>query len=468
MNSHDNSALADPAYVSDLGGGLIRRWSTTEDQEKIAQCLGTVFRQSADAPLNPRVIDEIRIMMSPGYAFMGPGDIAIVVDTSQPGHPVVASTCCWSHCWSYGGIPFRVGRPELVATLPEYRNRGLMRALFAMFHARSTANGELVQAITGIPYYYRQFGYEYALDLDGYRAVAAADVPPPPEDGTEPYSLRQATVADIPDLLTLYNQERDRSLVWHETDATYWHSVITAWEDPVVQAKDIREVGLIGSLYMIVDKAGVACGYIWPAAKRRSNYLWIFGMQLRKQVNWQVAVPSLLRTLRTMGEQMPTFMPDAKPFDKIGFNLGRAHPLYAVLGEQLAPRGEPPYAWYLRVPDIGGFIRHVTPILEQRLADSILSGHTGELTINFYRGGLRLAFEDGRLATVEPWRAAPFGADPSVGCPALVFLQLLFGYRSLAELRAIFPDVYAEQEPAVLLDILFPKWPSVVENLSYT
>ena len=65
----------------------------------------------------------------------------------------------------------------MVATRPAYRKRGLVRAVFEMAHARSAAKGELVQVITGIPYFYRQFGYEYALDLEGHRLVAAADVP---------------------------------------------------------------------------------------------------------------------------------------------------------------------------------------------------------------------------------------------------------------------------------------------------
>ena len=32
------------------------------------------------------------------------------------------------------------------------------------------------------------------------------------------------------------------------------------------------------------------------------------------------------------------------------------------------PRIRKPYAWYLRVPDIAGFLDTITPVLEQRLA----------------------------------------------------------------------------------------------------
>jgi hypothetical protein len=462
-----STLLADPNYVGDLGSGLVRRWSTPADQERIGRCLATVFRNSPEAPLQMIAFDETRIMMSPGYPFMEPGDFAIVEDTSVPECPVVACTCCWSHVWSYGGISFGMGQPETVATLPDYRNKGLVRAIFEMFHARSAAKGELVQGITGIPYFYRQFGYEYVLDLDGRRSTYVAVIPEMEGDEPEPYCLRLATYDDVPDLLALYNLDRSTSLVWHETTESYWRYHITSWEDPALHGKSATEIGLIGRMHMIVDTDGKVCGYAWLATKRRSPAQRVFALQLYPHVNWQAAMPSLLRAFRVHGQQIPAMTPETKPFSEIWFDLGRAHPAYTVLGEKLAPRGEPPYAWYLRVPDVPGFIRHIAPVLEQRLAHSILANHSGDLIVDFYRGGLRLHFDQGKLVTAEPWRAPAYGNEPPAGCPPLTFLQLLFGYRSLAELRATFPDVWAEQEAALLLDILFPKQPSTVLPLSY-
>ena len=137
-----------------------------------------------------------------------------------------------------------------------------------------------------------------------------------------------------------------------------------------------------------------------------------------------------------------------------------------VLGDGVPSRCEPPYAWYLRVADVPAFIRHIAPVLEERLARSILVGYTGELKIDFYNGGLRLQFDQGKLAAVEPWRAPAYGDEAGAGCPPLVFLQLLFCYRSLADLRAFFPDVWANPETTLLIDTLFPKQPSVVHPFS--
>jgi hypothetical protein len=69
-----------------------------------------------------------------------------------------------------------------------------------------------------------------------------------------------------------------------------------------------------------------------------------------------------------------------------------------------------------------------------------------------------MVFDRGRITRIEPWRAPLYKSNADASCPALVFLQLLFGYRSLDELRYAFPDVRVENSRAeVLLCALFPK-----------
>lgn len=464
MSTH----LADPTYVGDLGNGLSCRWSTKADQTRIGEFMGTVFRHSADEPLNIRTADEVRIFMSEGFPFMEAGDIAIVEDWNEPDHPVVACTCLWRHRWSYGGIEFGVGRPENVATDPAYRNRGLVRALFDMVHARSAAEGHLVQAITGIPYFYRQFGYEYVLDLGGRRQVAVAALPDTTGDEAAAYSLRLATRNDLSDLMMLYHQQRATSLIWHEASPAYWEYHIAGWDDPVVQEKGAASTGLFGRLHMIIDSNGKSCGYTWLAAKRWSEELRVYALELIPHIHWPTVMPALLRAFQQHGAALPIVSEDSAPFRKISLHFGRTHPAYEVLGTKLTAPVEPPYAWYLRVPDVPAFVRHIAPVLEDRLAASPLAGHTGTLKLDFYRGGMQLGFTQGRVVTVEPWRAPAYGDEAHAGCPSLLFLQLLFGYRSLAELRAVFPDVWASEEAILLINTLFPKQPSTVYSLSYT
>ncbi|MDQ3248627.1 MAG: GNAT family N-acetyltransferase [Chloroflexota bacterium] len=457
--------LAAATYIGDLGDGLVCRWSTLADQAKIGHLMSMVWRDSPDDPPNPRAPDRARITMSEDYPFMGPGDFAIVEDRGKPECPVIACTCFWRHEWSYAGIKFGVGRPEYVATDATYRNRGLVRTLFAMIHARSAAEGHLAQAITGIPYFYRQFDYDFVLDLEGRRITYLALVPVKKGDDPEPYSLRLATLDDVAHLVALYNQGRRTSLVWHEADEAFWHYTISCWDAVSLHGEIPATSALNMRLYIITDSAGSVCGYTQLEGRRWGRALGVYDLQLYPHVNWGAAMPSLLRLLRDQALQTPTVKPDAEPVSEISFNLGRAHPIYAVLGDELAPRFEPPYAWYLRVPDVPAFVRLITPVLEARLTNSVLTGYTGELKFDFYRGGLRLQIEAGKIALVEPWRAPAYGDNANAGCPPLTFLQLLFGYRSLAALRAIYPDVWANAEVTLLIDTLFPAQPSAVHPL---
>jgi predicted N-acetyltransferase YhbS len=465
-----STRLADPTYRGDLGHGLIGRWSTPADTEKISHLIGSVFTDGPDAGFNERSADVVRIVLSETlpHPFMTPGDFALVEDTSKPEHPAVACTCFWRHEWSYGGIKFGVCQPEMVATHPAYRNRGLVRSLMEMMHARSAAEGHLVQAITGIRYFYRQFGYEYALDLGGRRLMPVTAVPDKRGEAPEPYRLRLATLDDVPHLLALYNQRRSASLVWHETDETYWRHLVACWDDPVVVERGPARTGINGQMYMIVDGEEAVCGYAWLAAKRWHGDLVIYQLQLYPHINWQTAMASLLRAFRRHGESIPATLHNDKPFTELSFDLGRTHPAYDVLGERLIPNHDPIYAWYLRVPNLPAFVHHIAPVLEERLARSILTGYTGELKVNFYRQGLRLALAAGKVVTVEPWQARLDEDDGDAGCPPLLFLQLLFGYRSLDELRAVFPDVWANGDARLLIHILFPKQPSTLYSLDNT
>jgi hypothetical protein len=65
------------------------------------------------------------------------------------------------------------------------------------------------------------------------------------------------------------------------------------------------------------------------------------------------------------------------------------------------------------------------------------------------------------------WRQSKTGARITRGgpraqasIPSLVFLKLLFGHRSLAELRDAFPDVIAGDDARPVLEALFPRRPT--------
>ena len=251
--------------------------------------------------------------------------------------------CIIPQTWTYARIPFGVGRMELVSTDPAYRRRGLVRLQFEYWHARSAALGHRVQAITGIPWYYRQFGYEYALDLDSGRVGYLCDIAPLPPGESEPYRLRPIDLSDVPFAMALYEAEAARSLVAALRPEPHWTYFIAGCPRNSAEAVP----------FQIIESAGERVGYVVPNSElegrmlRVSEFAAVPGQSIRK-------LASVLRALKLKAEGEAAAQ--HTPVDKVYFMLGQEHPLYAAIPEFLA-KTRMPYGWYIRVADVPGFMR---------------------------------------------------------------------------------------------------------------
>ena len=439
--------------IRDLGDGLILRRSTPEDTEALVAFHGNLHQDPGQEGPEEYVAAWVRDLMEQPHPTFQPGDFTLVEDTNNG--EIVSSLCLISQTWSYGGVEFGVGRPELVGTQPEYRNRGLIRAQFEVIHEWSAARGEWVQAITGIPWFYRQFGYEMAMTLGGARLGYKPHVPKLKDGEEEPYRVRPATKADLPFIAEVYAHGCQRYPVACQRDAALWRDELVGKSEKNVNRRD---------LFIIDSLDGEPVGFVAASPRLWQNRIGAGIYELKPGVSWLAVTPSVVRYLWARGEELAALDPKQE-MERFAFWLGAEHPAYDVFRNGL-PHESKPYAWYLRVPDQPGFLQHIAPVLEQRLASSPLVGHTGELHISFYRSGLRLAFAGGHLAGVEPWQpTVEKGGEAAF--PDLTFLQLLFGYRSLAELDAAFADCWASRDEArELLQALFPKRPSDVWPVS--
>jgi hypothetical protein len=427
--------------LRDLGNGLILRYATQEDADALVEFNGKIHGEN---PLDTqRVAAWTHDLLARPHPTLRPGDFTIVEETITG--RIVSSMNLIPQTWTYEEIEFRVGRPELVGTLPEYRNRGLVRLQFEVIHQWSAERGHMVQGITGIPYYYRLFGYEMALDMAGRRLGYESHVPKLKDGEEEPYRIRPATEADVPFIADLYERAIRR------------HAIAC------VRTPEIFKYELSGQsrnninyfIPMIIEeKTGESVGYFLHSHFLRAASLLAAWYELKPGISWLAVTPSVVRYLWNKGQECAKV--EGKPCTAFGFMLGLEHPAYEVLGNNL-PYHRQPYAWYLRVPDLPGFLNHIKPALEKRLAESIAVGHSREIKISFYRTGLRLVLEKGRLATIEPWKSAPADAG-AVAFPGLTFLQILFGYRSYDELHQSFADCWCDNEEVrALINILFPK-----------
>ena len=434
--------------VRNLGDGLVLRCAKSDDTEALAE-FQRLLHFGKDQPVDSLAVST-RDLISGKLPNFVPEDWTVVEDSER--RAIVSAQCLISQTWSYGGINFPVGRVELVATDPDYRRRGLVRAQMEVVHQWSRQRGEMVLGVSGIPWYYRQYGYEMALEHGGGRRGHRDSVPQLTDGQVEPYGLRPAIQADIPLLVRLYEQGMQRYLVSCVRDEELWRYDLTVRSPGAAHYHEMR---------VIESSARTPVGILVhrPTAGTRTTVY-----ELDDGVPFEKVNPSVLRYLRDSGEQDARASQDDAS-SQLVLELGSTHPAYEAACDAF-PVTIRCYAWYIRVPALTEFLNQIAPVLEQRLTSSTWAGHTGVFHINFVQGGVRLTFEEGRITKVEDWlppqldnRYAPKIRDALF--PDLTFLQLLFGYRSVEELEYAFPDCLISSDKArEMLNVLFPVRPS--------
>jgi hypothetical protein len=433
-----------------LGDGLWLRRATPADVDRLATFNSRIHHAPGSTEPDHRVGAWTRDLLTRSPRGFDAGDFTIVED--QRTGAIVSSLNLISQTWSYCGIPFDVGRPELVGTDPNYRRRGLVRIQMDLIHDWSAERGQLAQAITGIPFFYRQFGYEMALALSGGRLVHRSTVPRLTDGAAETFAIRPAAPDDVDFIARTYTTGQRRYVVSCVRRDADWQYELTGRSFDSDARRELR---------VIEDLAGERVGFLAHSPRlTQSGEMYAICYELAPGVSWLGVTPAVLRDLETVGDALASAEP-SREFVGIGLGLGESHPCYPVLGDRYTVAGNP-YAWYLRVPAVSAFLVQVRPALEQRLAGSIAPGHTGELKISYFVEGLKMQIEHGRIVEVVDWQ--PTLADRGdLTFPGLTFLQLLFGYRSLADLEYAYADCRARSvEGRVLADAFFPKGTSDV------
>ncbi|MBZ0294476.1 MAG: GNAT family N-acetyltransferase, partial [Anaerolineae bacterium] len=237
----------------ELHDGLVLR-SISEgmvsDRENLAAFGEMAFSEGHDEP-DEFIGGWIRSLLQPDHPAMSGDDIWVVADPAKD-EQIVSMLLLIPQLWRYESVKIPVGRVEIVATQPDYRRRGLIRDLMQVAHERSAAIGHHVQAITGIPHFYRQFGYTMAVDLGAFATVPLATIPKLKDDQQPQFTVRPATEADIPKLVAWDAYHGDQMLLSTVRSEAEWryelarHREHIWWLDVlIVTAQDGREVGYV-------------------------------------------------------------------------------------------------------------------------------------------------------------------------------------------------------------------------------
>jgi GNAT superfamily N-acetyltransferase len=418
--------LTDMPFRQPLQDGLVLRTAAGErDVERVAAFNGAIHE--------PGVASMTRNLFVHHPHTRG-GDLIFIED----GHSgqVVSSVCLIPWTWRYEGVEIPAGEMGIVGTLEEYRHRGLIRAQVDVFKRRLRERGCLLSQIQGIRYFYRQFGYEYALPLEGGLRLELRDVPTPP-DG--PYVLRAATRDDLPALMRLYD-EAARDLAIHAVrDKATWQYLL-ARTDGTEMERDT---------WIVQGADGQIAGYMCVPKHH-------FGEQL---VVSEVSRLGFDAALAAMDHLKKLAIERDKPGTRLNLPAGCT---LMQLARSLGAHDLGTYAWQIHVPDFAALLRALAPVLEHRIEQSPFAGLTRDVRVSLYREALVLRFVEGRLTEVT--NGGTTGDEAILHLPPLQFIPLVLGYRTVEELRAAYPDVRVTPTGRLLVDTLFPK----AESFIYT
>jgi hypothetical protein len=363
-----------------------------------------------------------------------------LVEDTRTGQ-IASTTCLIPWRCRYAGLELRVAMLEMVLTHPAYRRRELVRAQVQHFLRQVQERAYDLSIIWGIPFYYRQYGYTYAIDGEVYESLPTWRVLTPPAGVDATCRLRPATPADIPYLDGLYQTSNAGLDLWVLRGPAYWRYLLGAAHYPVALVEQASTGQALGYAAIAPTPDGLhvlESGFASAAAGLA--FLQALAAPARLFDVTQEGKPAA-----PAGREMRVSWPESNLLAQLARSLGSQ----TVSGGQ----------WLLRIPDIARFLTRLGPVLASRLADSAWRGLTRQLVINLYRQAYRLRFVAGELAAVEPlgFVDASMGADGGDAClPPGAFTRLACGYRQLDELRDAWPDIVVKPEVRHLLGVLFP------------
>ncbi len=347
------------------------------------------------------------------------------------GHEVIASICLIPWTLHAGEVNLPVGELGIAGTREDYRGRGINRHMMGAFWQRFAERGCLLSIIQGIPYFYRQYGYEYALlPLEGGWRLQPDQVPAPISEG---YSFRPASPDDALLLAALYQSQASCLDISARRNADIWRYLLSDLRKP-----DAMEHETL----MVISPEGETAGYMrLPKYHFYENLVTIDECSEMSFAAGLAVLNELAQRSRAQGQDGIRFnLPPTSGLLKLACAYGAA-----ALGL---------YSWQVRVPDMAALLSRLGPVLSARLSGSPFAGLTRTLSLDLYRQHIELDFCGGALKSAVTVKKS---SDPILRIPPDQAVQLVLGGRSLEEITTSHPDATPHHLWKPLVDVLFPK-----------
>jgi hypothetical protein len=318
----------------------------------------------------------------------------------------------------------------IVGTLEDHRGQGLMRALNREFDGTLEQEAFHIAVIQGIPGFYGQFGYSYAVPLENHIDLPFHAIPEGQPEGL--YGFRLAGEHDVQFLMHEDGRYREYFGLSVSRSAAHWKYLLGESQKTEY-----------GSEFWIMESPATSEAYYFRVPAMG------FGKGLIVSEVSDHVTSRALDCLFAFCKRRA--IERSKPYIRLNVHSDSAAGRMALA---LGARQGRTYAWQVKIPDVIRFLKQISSGLEARMARSCFRRFSGAFRLDFYRSAVDLVWKDGALTTVKP-AAGDAGHKLSI-CTDL-FPALCLGHRSWRELRHVRPDIYPSSATAALLvETLFP------------
>ena len=319
-----------------------------------------------------------------------------------------------------------------VCTSPDFRRRGVARAILTAMTELARERGDALLLLDGIPDFYGQFGYVDVVDNPDH-AIERSAIPAPDSVAC---SVRPATLADAPALLALYRRHYgDRPGGFARGLALAEHQVRFTQPDraPAVA----------------VDSAGELRGYLQFSWERRVSR----ASEVVAE-DWDAAI-ALLRWHSSFVDEQSG---EGEPSRELFWPLPLDSQLCEMLGDRLPIRTEvrrqPNAGWMARPTSTRALLTAILPLLRDRAA-----GLDESAEVRFAVDGTEGEEPLGAIVSLAGARLADADRlDGALRFAAGGFTQVVFGFRSVERLARVTDDPLPSRQRRAL-NVLFPREP---------
>jgi hypothetical protein len=349
--------------------------------------------------------------------------------------------------WNYENIPLQNLELGWVGTLKEYRRRGLNRLLQTHFDSVLFDGKYDLSTIQGIPYYYRQFGYDFVIPMDRTVWIRTNQIPlfdtkKPPE--YMKLKVRLAEKKDITALMELFDEHNRNLLVYVPRSKELWE----------IQEKYKRQFENEFLTYVLID-GSKTIGY-FRLVKNISKDSSPNKSTLNVIESSIPTYDGVLRVFQFIREEalqnnvplLSSQGPSCNTLSKVMENYGG----YVGAG----------WKYQIRIPSMVEFLKKISPVLEKRLEGTMFEGITYDVIMNTFQNCYVLKFTNGKIVDVTDLGPQEVDENRAFRSPPQDLVRLVLGAYSIKELKQNNIDFIVSSGVRLIAETLFPKLESAI------